>query len=227
MSVEEPSALKMKLLSADEFSEYIQKHRSVPRYDPSQEKKRSHPFWTLPRNRIDADLNDIYAKLSNILEGIPTGDRELLHLLKTVHTIPQIKRSSDLSVGLVGAQGAGKSMFLSALFDKEGISWSGADGEACTRTVVKFAHFAPNSRSTESESFYAEIKFLEDNKIEEMIREHVKDLKHYQDDVDDSDDDEPRVAQSYEQDEVDKRHYDTAKEIFTVLFGSEKVFMHH
>ncbi|KAJ4356454.1 uncharacterized protein N0V89_004487 [Didymosphaeria variabile] len=217
----------MQLLTVDEFSEYIQKNRSVQRYSSSQETKGSHPFWALPRERIDADLHGIYTKLSEILKGIPTGDRELAHLLRTIHKVPQIKRSSDLNIGLVGAQGAGKSMFLSALFDMEGISWSGADGEACTRTVVKFAYFAPNSTSTESESFYAEIKFLDNRKIEEMIREHVKDLKHYQEDVDGSDDDEPRVAQSYEQDEADKRRHDTAREIFTVLFGSEKEFMHY
>lgn len=227
MSTEQLLVPESGLVTIDEFPEYMQKYRSVPRYDSSLETKGNHPYWALPRERIDADLDRIYQKLLEPLKEIPTGDRELAHLHKTVHAVPQIKRSSEISIGLVGAQGAGKSMFLNALFDTEGISWSGADGEACTRTVVKFAHFAPNSTLEGSDSFYADIKFLDNSKIEEMIREHVKDIKYYQEDADDSEDEEPRGTQSYEQDELDKQRYDTAREIFKVLFGSEKDFLHH
>ncbi|KAK7189641.1 hypothetical protein PSPO01_04031 [Paraphaeosphaeria sporulosa] len=225
MSDTGPPVPDMKILTADEFPAHMKTQRTVARYNSSTEAKPEHPFWALPEAGIDSTLNSISEKLAKILEGIPTGDRELEHLKKTIYTIAQIKRSPAITIGLVGEQGAGKSMTINAVFDTDGISWSGADGVACTSAVVKYSYYTPSSTSETRERFCADVKFLSEEKIEAMIREQVKYLKRYHDDADDSDDEEPRGPQSYDQDEVDKRLCKTATDIFKVLFGSEKAFL--
>ncbi|KAJ4294178.1 hypothetical protein N0V90_007868 [Kalmusia sp. IMI 367209] len=213
-----------KLLTAEEFANYFENHEIIPSYDPSKEQKLSHPFWTLDSASIDTVLKEMYAQIDGLLIDVPQNDRELHTLLKSVHEIAQIKPGPPIKIGLFGPQGCGKSMLINALFGFK-ISWSAADGGACTSAVIKYAHYSTSKKSSNSAPFYAEVKFLDEEKIEEMIREHTRNYAHYQDHDNDSDEEEPRGTQSFDQDEADRRLGDTAEDVFRSLFGTKEEFL--
>jgi hypothetical protein len=225
MSEEGPSVPELKLLAAEEFSEYLDKHKFVPRYDSVEEKKLDHPYWSLPTTQIGITLRSIDATLSGILQKISSGDRELQQLLKETPRIPRFERNQTTSFALIGEQGHGKSMLINALFDLEGISLTGKKGKAHTCTVIRYAQYTANEDHPTSAMYHAEIRFHTADKLLDMIREHVKNYLHYHNEGEDLDDDFSPGDQSYEKDDMDRQNRDTAREMFQTLFGSRDDFL--
>ncbi|KAI4912024.1 hypothetical protein J4E90_006844 [Alternaria incomplexa] len=210
------------LLTSDQFSKRFLEVKSVPKYDATQEQKADHDWWILDKTSVQVTLKEIAELVQSAMKGLPKDDRELEHLLKAITKVQQIEKKPPIKVALLGAQGAGKSLFINALFGIDGLSLTGADGAACTSAIVRYAQY-PNNEAGD-QIFYAEIKFLNREKMEEMLKEHIKSYTQYYDDADDSDDEEGPRVKSFQQDELDRRLKDTAEDVFLTIFGSREQF---
>ena len=211
-------------LTPDEFSTHFADIKSLPRYDATLEKKSKHPWWDLDKEKVHDILKEVAELVLNAMNGLPKDDRELEHLLKSITKVQQIDRRPPIKVALLGAQGAGKSLLINALFDIDGLSLTGADGAACTSSIVKYAKYGPKDNPDDLK-FNAEIKFLGREKREEMLKEHIKSYAQYYESLDDSDDEDGPRVRSFEQDELDRRLKDTAEDVFLTIFGSRENFM--
>ncbi|KAF2448958.1 hypothetical protein P171DRAFT_452610 [Karstenula rhodostoma CBS 690.94] len=214
----------MRLLEEDEFSEYIKNHMSIPKYDSKREGKIPNAYWDLDTERISSILRQMEVRLCEIIQRFPDSDKELHHLLAQLHKIPHYERKKPTAIGLIGAQGHGKSMLINALFELDGISLTGKLGGALTSTVVKYAQYSSTPRSANTPAYNGEIQFLDEMRIGEMIREHVKDYAHYHDDGEDSEDDDTLGPRDFKQDDADRKRRDTAMEVFETLFGTKEDF---
>lgn len=211
------------ILSCEEFPAYVQQRRSLPKYDSSVEQKPNHPWWKLDKPETDALLKDLSRVVFGLLQGSPTSDKELQYLLRTATNISRVSRSAPIRVALLGAQGAGKSLTINAIFDRDGLSLTGAEGAACTSSITKYVQY-PKS-NTGDDKFFAEIKFFTREKRHELLTEHARSYFFYHNVEDDSDsEDTPRVK-VLGQDEMDRSLNDTAEDIFTTLFGSHEDFL--
>jgi hypothetical protein len=203
-----------------EFPTYIQSHRVLPRYNAKQEEKTPHPYWELDRVKIDEIVADISDKVKVVLKDFPEDDKELGQLHDVGVRLPQINRSPTVKVALLGNQGAGKSLLINALFDYDGLSLTGADGGACTSSVVKYL-FYPGDQ----QRFCAEVKFLTASKITEMIKEHAKSYYDYYDSYDNPDEDGDEQRSESRDEDLDLKMKNTAEEFFETLFGSKEEFL--
>lgn len=141
----------------EEFPKYLKDHKSIPRYNASEESKSTHLFWSLEKTTITKSLKAISDQVIDVLKGIPENDRELLHVQKTAKHLSTIKRSKPVKVALLGAQGAGKSLLINALFGLDGLSLTGADGAACTSSIIKYAHYRGEANMDGAAKFWAEV----------------------------------------------------------------------
>jgi len=213
------------LLTFTQFLEYLTANKSVPKYDSSLEEKTPHPFWNLDRNCIDGLLKSISVLVTDRMEHVPPIDKELVHLRKTAQRVAQIDRGPTLKVALIGSQGAGKSLLINALFDQDGLSLTGAEGGACTTSIVRYAQYTGNVTSSGDSKFVADVKFLDVSKIETLINEHARSYYYYQHDVEVSDDEEGPGTKTLQEDQHDRRLNDTAEDVFATLFGSREQFL--
>lgn len=206
------------IISLERFPAYLSTQKTLLRYDPSLEKKPNHVWYRMDKGKIDELLKTFSESIVNMLIGSPTDDRELQHLFRTATELANVIRSPPVKVALLGAQGAGKSLSLNALFDCDGLSLTGADGAACTSSVTRYVHYSGEYR------FSAEIKFLGVEKREALLKEHARNYFHYQHaDVDSDDEDTPR-GKPDNHDEMERRLKDTAEDVFLTLFGSRTAF---
>ncbi|KAF9691614.1 hypothetical protein EKO04_010401 [Ascochyta lentis] len=206
------------IITLEQFPAYLSTQKNLSRYDPTSEKKPNHVWYRLDKPRINELLKTFSLAVIELLNGSPDGDHELQHLLRSATGLANVVRSPAVKVALIGAQGAGKSLSLNALFDCDGLSLTGADGAACTSSITRYAHYSGEFR------FAAEIKFLNAGKREALLKEHARSYYHYQHADEDSDDeDEPR-SRSTHHDGVERRQKDTAEDVFLTLFGSLDVF---
>ena len=146
------------ILSFDEFPAYLHLRRSLPKYDSSTEKRQDHAWWRLDKTATDTMLKAFAQLITDLLKGSPTSDKELQYLLRTATDLSHVPRSAPTSVALLGAQGAGKSLTINAIFDCDGLSLTGAEGAACTSSIIKYVQY-PKS-STGENKFFAEITFF-------------------------------------------------------------------
>ena len=163
-----------KYLSLEEFREYIEKHRIALRYRSVVENKRPHQWWNLDMPTIEKLLRDIAQTILGPLKDIPAKDRELLHLSRTAGLLSKVHRKKRIQVALIGAQGAGKSLLINALFDLNGLSLTGADGNACTSSVVKYRFHRANKDGDELPKYYAEVEFMDAKGLKATITENAK-----------------------------------------------------
>lgn len=211
------------LHSFERFQE-LQIGKSAPKHDTSAEEKTSHPYWTLNRSVIDVLLTEVSALVKEFLQTIPEGDEELTHLLTTAERLPQVPRITPVRVAFIGAQGAGKSLLINALFDCDGLSLTGADGGACTASIVRYKFYPGKTTRV----FTAEVKFLDSKKLSAMIQEYAKSYHDYHNDDDDSDCSDNEDASRNKMprsDDHDRRLRDTALDVFETLFGSKEDFL--
>ncbi|KAI1541597.1 hypothetical protein PtrSN001C_004461 [Pyrenophora tritici-repentis] len=193
------------VISFEDFRTYVQQRRSLPKYEPSTEKKPDHPWWTLDKSKIDDLLKEFARLVISLLQGSPPSDKELQYLLRTATDLSHVSRSAPLRVALLGAQGAGKSLTINAIFDRDGLSLTSAEGAACTSSITKssFSH----------------------EKRQGLLAEHARSYFFYHNGNDESDtEDIPRVK-ALSQDEMDRSLNDAAEDIFTTLFGSHEDFL--
>ncbi|KAE8863540.1 hypothetical protein PTNB73_06747 [Pyrenophora teres f. teres] len=185
--------------------------------------KPDHAWWKLDKSRIDDLLKEFARLVLHLLQGSPTIDKELQYLLRTAPDLSRVSRSAPIRVALLGAQGAGKSLTINAIFDRDGLSLTGAEGAACTSSITKYVNY-PKS-STGNDKFFAEIKFFTRDKRQELLQEHARSYFFYHNADGESDtEDIPRVK-VLGQDEMDRSLNDTAEDIFTTLFGSHEDFL--
>lgn len=210
----------MSFLELDEFRDQGHLHKAVPKYIAEQEKKIPHPFWSLDRGNIDNLVAKISSTVKTVLQDFPGDDKELNQLNDAAVRLPQVDRSPAIKVALLGAQGAGKSLLINALFDYNGLSLTGASGGACTRSVVKYL-FYPGEQS----NFCAEVRFLGISKMTDMIKEHAKAYYDYYDSYDNPDDEVGHQNKNLQQEQVDLKLKNTAEEFFETLFGSKADFL--
>jgi hypothetical protein len=207
------------VLSLAEFQEHLKKVKNTPKYDPSTEEKISHPWWDLDKFTINTHLKEISEKVASCTQGAIGLDKELQHVANTASKLEQVERSSTVKVALIGAQGAGKSLLINALFDCTGLSLTGAKGFACTSAIVKYAYGS-------GEKFSAEIRFLKAEMREEMIDEHIRSYLDYHNDLEDSDDEGGGCrTRSFKEDEIDRKRKKTAEDFFDTIFGSRDEFL--
>lgn len=197
--------------------------KAAPKHRSDQEARAPHPLWDLNRTVIDDILVEISALASAKLKAAPGDDKELIHLRDTAERLTRVTHSAPIRVALIGAQGAGKSLLINAIFDLDGVSLTGADGGACTASVVRYLYY-PGAGG----NFLAEIKFLDYAKRKTMMQDHAKAYDDYHNDEEDSEDESGSTA---------KRHHDsesetsaaklagTAVDVFDTLFGSRQEFL--
>ncbi|KAI8942139.1 hypothetical protein NX059_000229 [Plenodomus lindquistii] len=206
------------LLSWEEFQAQAYRWKPVPRYDATKETKLPHSWWELDKDKIQTHLKDISSRVTNPTKGVTGIDRELQHVLNTATKLEQVDRSFTTKVALIGAQGAGKSLFINAILDCTGLSLTGAKGFACTSAIVKFA-YGPGNK------FSAEVKFLNATKREQLIDEHIRSYVDYHNDLNDSDDEDGPRTRSIKQDEIEKKRKKTAEDFFDTMFGCRDEFL--
>ncbi|KAH7067835.1 hypothetical protein FB567DRAFT_585403 [Paraphoma chrysanthemicola] len=207
------------VLSFDEFQDHLKTIKSVPRYDSTAEEKAPHPWWNLNKPAIHSLLKDISEKVGTCTLGATDLDRELQHVSNTATQLEKVERGTAVKVALIGAQGAGKSLLINALFDCTGLSLTGAKGFACTSAIVKYA-YGPGDK------FSAEVCFLNAKMREQMIDEHIRSYRDYHNDLEDSEDEDgaPRTR-SFKQDEIDRKRKKTAEDFFDTIFGCRDDFL--
>ncbi|KAL5117630.1 hypothetical protein ACEQ8H_004523 [Pleosporales sp. CAS-2024a] len=207
------------VLSWDKFQEQKDRVKPVPKYDAATESKTPHPWWDLDRDSIQVALTNIASKVASSTNGTTNLDRELHHVLNTATELERVKRTTTVKVALIGAQGAGKSLLINALFDCPGLSLTGAKGWACTSAVVRYAYGS-------GPSFTAEVQFLDAKMREAMVDEHIRSYVHYHNDLEDSDDEDgaPRIR-SVTQDDYDRKRKQTAEDFFVTIFDSRDEFL--
>ncbi|CAN9168334.1 unnamed protein product [Alternaria alternata] len=211
------------ILTLKEFPAYLQGQRTLPRYDAKQEKKPDDPWWRLDRASVDELMKELAQLITQQLKGSPGNDKELQHLSRTATDLSHVVLSPAIKVALIGAQGAGKSLTINALFDCDGLSLTGAEGAACTSSITRYVQY-PKS-ATGQDQFFAEIKFFTREEREALLKEHARSYYVYHNvDEDDDDEDVPRTK-TVGQDEMDRSLNDTAEDIFTTLFGSYDEFL--
>ena len=149
---------KDEILTFEEFLPYFQTHRSVPMYDSTTEKMPSLLWFEIDKPAVDTALKELVQMITERLKGAPESDKELKHLDRTAQALAQVERSVPIKVALLGAQGAGKSLMINALFDRDGLSLTGAAGAACTSSITRYGFFPKNL--TGPDMFHAEILFV-------------------------------------------------------------------
>lgn len=206
------------IITLEQFPAFLSTQKDLTRYNPSLEKKPNHVWYRMDKSAIDESLKDFSQAIIVLLNGSPDDDRELQHLFRTASDLANVERSPAVKVALIGAQGAGKSLSINALFDCDGFSLTGADGSACTSSITRYVHYNGECK------FAAEIKFLDPTKRDALLKEHARNLFHYQHaDVESDDEDAPRTWPSGH-DETEQRLKDTAEDVFLTLFGCRDQF---
>jgi hypothetical protein len=214
----------MDLVPLEKFQAYLTENRMLPRYDSRLEAKLPHPFWEVDFESLNKILKELGSMVIDCIEEVPKDDLELQHIFRIANTVSNIPRGSPVKVALIGAQGVGKSLLLNALFGRDGLSLTGADGKACTSVMIRYINYEGSSVSEEGD-YVAEIEFFDSQRLEKMIEENAQAYYHVQHADEDSDDEGPRRTKSLAQDEMDKNMKDTAEEIFCTLFGGEEYFL--
>ncbi|KAF2650093.1 hypothetical protein K491DRAFT_761961 [Lophiostoma macrostomum CBS 122681] len=212
------------ILTEKEFETYVKEHKSLPRYDSTHEQRHPHPWWDVQKSNIDAGLKDLSMKVRHVIVEEPKDDVELRHVVRSAEGLCQIPRGKPIQVALTGSQGAGKSLLLNALFDCDGLSLTGADGQACTSAIIRYTRYGGHVGGSDARKYVAEVQFLKADKQGEMINEHARSYYHYQHAGDDSDDEEAPKYKTLGQDELDRRMKDTAEDVFHTLFGGDENF---
>lgn len=212
------------LLTQGEFPGYLSENLSIPKYDSAREDRFPHIWLDVNKTEVSKDLKEIGDLIVKAIPEVPKGDTELNFALRGAESLHQIPRSEPVKVAFIGPQGAGKSLALNALFDRDGLSLTGDDGHACTSVMIKYLPHDRNTASEHVQSYIAKIKFFDAVKLEQMIAEHARAYFHYQHFDEDSDDEDGPKVQSVDQDESDRRMKDTAEEIFHTLFGGKEQF---
>jgi hypothetical protein len=214
------------LISPEEFPDFLKENRSVARYDASSEERLPHLWWTVDRAKIHEALKEIGDLVSKAIYEVPKDDLELQHILRCAQCLHQVPRDSPVKVALVGPQGAGKSLLINTLFNCDGLSLTGADGQACTSVIIRYLHHS--GRSVDGEKPYtAEVTFFKPGKQEKMIEQHARSFFHVQHADEDSDEEDAARHTSNVQDELDRRLKDTAEEFFHTIFGGREQFQEH
>jgi hypothetical protein len=207
------------ILSFDKFQEYLKTVKVIARYDAACETKTPHPWWELDKATIHNLLKEISETVASCTKGATCLDRELQHVVNTATKLEQVERGSTMKVALIGAQGAGKSLLINALFDCTGLSLTGAKGFACTSAIVKYA-YGPGKNVS------AEVRFLNAQMREKMVDEHIRSYLDYHNDLEDTDDEDGgHRTRSFKQDEVDRKRKKTAEDFFDTIFGSRDEFL--
>lgn len=218
------------ILTQNEFPKYLKDHRFKPRHDPTTEEKYPHPWWQVDQVGLQAVLRDISKDITDVMFGTPDGDNELKHLFTQAEALPQVQHGPPIRVALVGAQGAGKSLLINAMFDCDGLSLTGADGAACTSAIIEYVQYPGGRNPNGEQNFLAEIQFQGARKREEMLKEHTRSYRYYEQDIDSDDEsDEEATLKMHKklsrQDEADRRLKDTAEDVFHTLFGGKDKFL--
>lgn len=203
------------ILTWEEFQDQAHRFRPSQKYIATTEPKTHHEWWDLDKDSIHSILKDIAEKITQATRTTHKLDCDLHHVAVTASKLVQTERPRSIKVALIGAQGAGKSMLINAIFDCD-LSLFEAKGSACTSTVVKYAHAS-------GEGFSAEVCFLNAKKRESLIEEHIRSLSLHYNDLD-SDDEDVSRNRNAEQDQDDQNRKKTAEDFFRAIFGPDEDF---
>ena len=212
-------------LDLEGFDKYLQTHKSVSRYSNTNEKKIDHDWWKLNKIEIDTQIRELTQVVITVVEGHPSKDTELDHLYRSAKSLSQVQRSPPIKVGIIGAQAVGKSLFTNALFGKSGLSPTGADGKACTSSIIAYKNYREDSTAGSKGTFHAFVSFLNAAKRQAMIHEHAKTYFFYAVDGDDSDEEETSNASADKDTKFDRAAMKTAEEFFATIFGTQEEFL--
>lgn len=212
------------ILSPSDFEEWLKENKTQPKYISSTEARDPQKYyWTLDFAQIHQKLKTLSNIIASGMEGAPHDDVEIQHISKMGRALYTVSRSKTFLVALSGHQAAGKSAFLNALLDCPGLCESGAKGYACTNAIVRYFYYCGNSQNP-NEAFLAEVKFLDADRIQEIIQQHAHDYYHFYN-WDEEDEDGARTKKSDDHDNENVQAKDTAQDIFQTLFGSNDAFL--
>ena len=178
-------------------------------YDPTQETPPDYPWFKLNKSAIDQHIRDISDKVINKLQSARPDDKELSSIMKAVSEVREVSASDGQEVAIVGQQGMGKSLLINALQNRRNLSKTTARGKACTASAIKYRH-KPGASDLE-ENYDAAVTFMDDECLDEVIREHIRHYDHFYfsgDAKSDHSDDEAHAAA-------------TAKEFFDAVFNTK------
>ncbi|KAH7115028.1 hypothetical protein B0J11DRAFT_594182 [Dendryphion nanum] len=217
------------VITSADFPKYVAQYGRAEKYDSTKEKPLPHPWRDVNQSDIQNGLKIMSDIVMKVMVGIPEKDEELMHVRSVAEGLPHINYRPPVKIALLGAQGAGKSLLLNALFDTNGLSLTGADGAACTSAIIEYRHSSAANKIPGADEYIAQVHFMHASKLEEMLQEHARSYQHFFED-DDSDDEESDVERKAKtrygrRDESDRRLKDTAMEIFSTLFGGKETFV--
>ncbi|KAF2277958.1 uncharacterized protein EI97DRAFT_488099 [Westerdykella ornata] len=211
------------VFDSESFAVYLKENRSAPRYDSSKEVRIPHPYWLVRVHDIDDGQKKMQAVLCSSFDEIPEEDEELKHIRDEVEALRQIKRRDPIRIALVGPQGAGKSLLINATFERDGLSLTGADGQACISTILRYKLDGRDSSSA-MKKYTAEVAFLKAGELDNMLAGYARAFFHVHHPDEELDEDETSNSGLQAQDHFDRRAADTAEELFYTIFEGKENF---
>lgn len=180
----------------------------VPTYDPQKEGRPDLPWYNFDKTTVDLQIRDIVNQVKAPIEMARAEDKEMESLKKFAESMQKVPMGEYTEVALVGMQGVGKSSLINALLNRPNFSRTSAGGSACTACAVRYLQ-KPGA-DDRSDIYDAEVQFMDDEELEEVVREHAKNYHFYHFGIGDGE--EPT--------QDDERDAETAYEFFTLVFDA-------
>jgi hypothetical protein len=176
------------------------KKSRVIAYKPKAEEPPNHPWYTFDKSGVDRQIMDISSLIKHHISTARAEDTEMNGLRDLSEHVQQVTQASYTEVALVGMQGVGKSLLINALMDRNTLSETSADGGACTASAIKYLH-QPDF-GDRKDKYDIEIEFMNDEYLDEIIGEHVKNYNYFHFMLNDNDefseDEEQAAATAYD-----------------------------
>lgn len=135
-----------------------------------------HAFYRLDTEEIQRLSGDISERVKNAVAYAGPKDHHILELSQTASNVAEVPSLKSIEIAAVGQQGCGKSTMINALQHCEKVSKTSASGQACTASPIRFCHKA---RAKDLEVFEAQVNFMNDTELKEVIDEHCRNYYHF------------------------------------------------
>lgn len=180
----------------------------ISAYNSRNEVRPDHKWYNLDKASVDKQICDIANQVKAQIAHARDGDKEMESFKKFVEDLQKVLLGEYTEAALVGMQGVGKSLLVNALFDRRNLSKTSAGGSACTAVAVRYLH-KPEA-DDHSDDYDAEVQFMDDQNLEEIVQEHARRYHFYHFELQD---DEEHSAD-------DEKAADTALEFFQLVFDT-------
>jgi hypothetical protein len=177
-------------------------------YDSRDEPLPDLPWYKLDQNAVDTEIRAIAESVKQQIKDAREDNKEMESLRASVDNVQKVTRESFTEVALVGLQGVGKSLLINALLDRRKLSKTSAEGRACTASAIRYL-YKPGAEDR-ARAYDAEVQFMDEEHLKEVIQEHAKNYRYYHFD-----------AQDEEATLEDENSAATADEFFQLIFNTK------